>query len=523
MTSEFFPQDLSKELSNPGPVDSEMSLAGLCPESQNVVDFFVKNGPIYDPQVYATGAQALDALERLYNQSVQDLQDAIVSPELLKTLKEDKKGTYPYLGIFGKGAAKICEASRAWGILRQDGYYGVTVTQPDLFRDYLQDQLASLEDLHDIIFVVGRSARFIPIHFLKEDLLSQVSDFSQIHHLVTMPSLKDIDDHVANGLIDWEHIPVKPLSYFSAERTDYSLARIQHYCGTRGAYFQRFILLTNYQRYVDLFFNYAQQALNDPDSGYDTWVEPQDQVFRKENLADSKLRESSYPFQMPAYHLTRPDGNGITLINIGVGPSNAKNITDHLAVLRPHCWLMLGHCAGLRQSQRLGDYVLAHGYMRDDHVLNEELSPDIPLPPIQVMQEALYDAIQKVCGFDAETLQSRVRCGTVVSTGNRNWELHVEQKAKTFHKCRALALDMESAVVAANGFRFRVPYATLLCVSDRPLHGEIKLRSMAQQFYQQRVEAHLRIGVQTMEALRVLGQDKLHTPELRSFQDVPFR
>src|SRR5699024_11408769 len=66
-------------------------------------------------------------------------------------------------------------------------------------------------------------------------------------------------------------------------------------------------------------------------------------------------------------------GLGVTLINIGMGPANAKTITDHVAVLRPHCWLMVGHCGGLRRSQRLGDYVLAHGYVREDHILDQDL------------------------------------------------------------------------------------------------------------------------------------------------------
>ena len=94
-------------------------------------------------------------------------------------------------------------------------------------------------------------------------------------------------------------------------------------------------------------------------------------------------------FQMPAYHLTRPDGQGVTLVNIGVGPSNAKNITDHLAVLRPHCWLMVGHCGGLRQSQRIGDYVLAHGYLRQDRILDSLVPPEIPIPALAEVQVAL--------------------------------------------------------------------------------------------------------------------------------------
>ena len=97
-------------------------------------------------------------------------------------------------------------------------------------------------------------------------------------------------------------------------------------------------------------------------------------------------------FQMPAYHLIHRDGHGVTLVNIGVGPSNAKNITDHLAVIRPHCWLMVGHCGGLRQSQTIGDYVLAHGYLRRDHILDDAVPPEIPIPALAEVQVAMQDA-----------------------------------------------------------------------------------------------------------------------------------
>src|SRR3546814_16493803 len=101
---------------------------------------------------------------------------------------------------------------------------------------------------------------------------------------------------------------------------------------------------------------------------------------------------------MPAYHLIAPDGGGITLVNIGGGPSNAKTICDHLAVLRPEAWLMIGHCGGLRPSQRIGDYVLAHAYLRDDHILDSVLPPEIPTPPIPEMQHALARAPAAVSG-----------------------------------------------------------------------------------------------------------------------------
>ena len=84
-----------------------------------------------------------------------------------------------------------------------------------------------------------------------------------------------------------------------------------------------------------------------------------------EVITDSPIPAFPKLPQMPTYHLKRADGNGITLVNIGVGPSNAKTATDHIAVLRPHAWLMVGHCAGLRNSQSLGDFVLAHAYLRE--------------------------------------------------------------------------------------------------------------------------------------------------------------
>ena len=213
---------------------------------------------------------------------------------------------------------------------------------------------------------------------------------------------------------------------------------------------------------------------------------------------------------------------GITFINIGVGPTNAKTITDHLAVLRPHCWLMLGHCAGLRSTQSLGDYVLAHGYVREDNVLNQDLPTWIPVPPIAEVQVALQQATQNIA-LNKNDLKTGMRTGTVVSTDNRNWELRSDELYERFRQSRAVALDMESATVAANGFRFRVPYGTLLCVSDKPIHGEIKLRGMANNFYNERVNQHLRIGLETVRLLREQGVDQLHSRKLRGFDEPPFR
>ena len=87
---------------------------------------------------------------------------------------------------------------------------------------------------------------------------------------------------------------------------------------------------------------------------------------------------------------------------------------------------------------------------------------------------------------------------------------------------RSVALDMESATIAANGYRFRVPYGTLLCVSDKPLHGELKLPGMASDFYKTQVARHLMIGVRAMELLRSTPLERIHSRKLRSFDETAF-
>jgi AMP nucleosidase len=193
-----------------------------------------------------------------------------------------------------------------------------------------------------------------------------------------------------------------------------------------------------------------------------------------------------------------------------------------VAVLRPHAWLMIGHCGGLRPSQTIGDYVLAHAYLRDDHVLDDMLPPEIPLPAIAEIQMALFEATTAITGEDEDSIKQRLRTGTVVTTDDRNWELRYETSALRLNQSRAVAIDMESATVAAQGYRFRVPYGTLLCVSDKPLHGELKLPGQANAFYEKAISQHLRIGIEALNLLLREGED-LHSRKLRSFDEPPLR
>ncbi|HAJ83215.1 MAG TPA: AMP nucleosidase, partial [Rhodobacteraceae bacterium] len=265
---------------------------------------------------------------------------------------------------------------------------------------------------------------------------------------------------------------------------------------------------------------FARQQLAAPSSGYLAFVGTGNHQITR---SDGDLQRSDKMPQMPTYHLKRANGSGITLVNIGVGPSNAKTATDHIAVLRPHAWLMVGHCAGLRNSQSLGDFVLAHAYLREDHVLDDDLPVWVPIPALAEIQTSLEQAVAEVTELRGYDLKKIMRTGTVATIDNRNWELR--DQSGPVHRLslsRAIALDMESATIAANGYRFRVPYGTLLCVSDKPLHGELKLPGMATDFYKAQVSRHLRIGIRAMELLREMPLERIHSRKLRSFEETAF-
>jgi len=411
----------------------------------------------------------------------------------------------------------------AYGHLDSTGLYGSTVTRPDIFSRYFRYQIALIMETHGKPVWVGRSMVPMPLPFAVDtaDAGLSYSDMTALKTEFPFPDLSRIEDRVPNGL----HIPKpgvqKPLALFSAQRVDFSLMRLKHYTGTSPRYFQDYVLFTNYQRYIDTFIANASAALRKPGGRFVSLIGPGDEV-----LADvSGCRQSDMRMpQMPAYHLVGAGGaNGITIVNIGVGPSNAKTLTDHLAVMRPHCWIMVGHCGGLRETQRLGDYVLAHAYVRADHVLDADLPAWVPVPPIAEVQTALADSVRRMSGLDSDAVKTILRTGTVFTTDDRDWELRRDDLAVMFNQSRAIAVDMESATIAANGYRFRVPYGTLLCVSDKPLHHEPKLPGMANAFYDAQVARHLLIGMETLEALHAGGPEKLHSRKLRSFDEPAFR
>lgn len=430
--------------------------------------------------------------------------------------------TYPYLAIDVGPDQAPAPTGLSFGRVTAPGVFGTTIASPRLFSFYLREQMELLVQNNNAILYVGRSTAPIPLTFALERATATLTPEQRrnIQHAFHLPDLVETNNRVVDGTFLPKPGQARPLSLFTAERTDYSLHRLRHYTATDPDHFQRFVVFTNYQRYVDEFVEYGMAEVEK--GTYDAFIEPGNLINTKG--APSKEPKLAKPPQMPAYHLTRKDHFGVTLINIGVGPSNAKTITDHLAVIRPHVWLMVGHCGGLRGSQRLGDYVLAHAYLRDDHALDAVLPTEIPIPTIAEVQLALSGAVSEITNLTGHELKQRLRTGTVVTTDDRNWELRFDQLAVRFNQSRAIGIDMESATIAANGYRYRVPYGTLLCVSDRPLHGEIKLPGMADLFYEESVSQHLQIGLRAIALLREEAvEGTLHSRKLRSFDEPAFR
>jgi AMP nucleosidase len=474
--------------------------------------------------------EAVDRLDALYDDATGSLAralDRFLAHRGPPTADERATFRYPLLRLRYAGGAPLPRTRRAYAKLQRPGLYETTVTHPTAFRSYLLEQLRPLVRDYGAALEVVRSDQEIPYPYVlertEEVARAGVTAAELARHFPT-PQLSVVGDEIADGdyqLIEGEP---RPLALFDAARVDYSLRRIVHYTGSDWRHVQRWVLLTNYHRYVDQFVRLALDRLAQDQRG--SLVLPGNIVIepRHGDAEAKRLMTTSawHRYQMPAYHLTGPDGNGVTLINIGVGPSNAKNITDHLAVIRPSCWLMIGHCGGLRESQSIGDYVLAHAYLRQDRILDALVPPDVPIPALAEIQVALQSAAAQVTGQTGDALKQRLRTGTVVTNDDRNWELRFTQERRRINLSRAIAVDMESGTIAAQGFRLRVPYGTLLCVSDKPLHGEIKLPGAANAFYETAVAQHLEIGLAAIELLKAQG-DALHSRKLRSFDEPPFR
>ncbi len=372
--------------------------------------------PIISPpsdgdEMFTDAAAAVADLRRRYESATEFLKARFADVMQGGQPEGRYRAFYPSVGVTTGSFAKV-DSRLSFGHVAEPGLYETTITRPDLFEGYLTQQIGLLIQNHGMPVRVGTSDTAIPLHFaMGEGAHVEGSIEDTLHRplrdLFDVPDLNTTDDQIVNGSAS----PAgsnRPLAPFTAQRIDYSLARLAHYTATSPSHFQNHVLFTNYQFYMDEFVAFAHEALARPGSGYEALIEPGNVVTTREGSIGTPVARLP---QMPTYHLTRPNHSGITMVNIGVGPSNAKTVTDHVAVLRPHVWLMLGHCAGLRNSQSLGDYVLAHAYMREDHVLDDDLPIWVPIPALAEVQVALENAVAEVTGLAGYELKKIMRTG----------------------------------------------------------------------------------------------------------------
>ncbi|MEP0047752.1 MAG: AMP nucleosidase, partial [Roseobacter sp.] len=402
-------------------------------------------------EVFHDASAAVERLEQLYKAATEFLREHFANALNSGAPSARVRAFYPQV-LFETSSYAQVDTRLSFGHVSAPGCYRATITRPDLFRSYLTQQIGLLIENHGQPVTISVSDTPMPVHFAvagdAEITVPQEGAFTfTLRDVFDVPDLATTNDDIVNGTYTSPD-NISPLAPFTAQRIDYSLARLSHYTATDPEHFQNHVLFTNYQFYVSEFEAYARAQLKDPTSGYTSFVSTDNAEITE---PDATLPASLKTPQMPTYHLKRADGSGITLVNIGVGPSNAKTATDHIAVLRPHAWLMVGHCAGLRNSQALGDFVLAHAYLREDKVLDDDLPVWVPIPALAEIQIALEHAVAKVTQLEGYELKRIMRTGTVASLDNRNWELRDQSgPVQRLSQSRAVALDMESATIAAN-------------------------------------------------------------------------
>ncbi len=463
-------------------------------------------------QHVSTVDEAIERLIELYDNSCQLARKALDSGDL----DDYRHVVYPKITVEVREWRPI-DRSQPYGYVDKAGPYSATLSKPRLLRGYLHEQLSRLTENYPCDIYVGNSDVQIPPEYIRN-----VGEVPQDRGDVARPTLDEVNDAIIDG--EWWafHGEEMPLFHFGAQRFDIACARIEHYTGIDVDTVQKYILFTNYAMHTTEFVKFGLRELTREDSRYTALVLPNGETIHSNDAVTLDVDELTLTsrFQMPRFDLITAGGDGITMINIGVGPSNAKTITDCLSVLRPEAWIMIGHCAGLDGRMRIGDLILGNAYQRDDHILDDKIGSQNPIPAIPEVQRMLEASVKEVYGEE----NSLMRTGTVLSTDDRNWEWRTSRDLwEWLSHSTAVAVDMESCTLAANGYRYRVPYGTLLSVSDLPLHAVPKLPAQAQAFYSSSKEAHVMCAVRAVEQLASNPQ-RLHTRKLRrTIGEVPFR
>src|SRR5690606_879908 len=253
------------------------------------------------------------------------------------------RAVYPFVRITTETYERL-DSRLSYGFVAGPGVHETSVTRPDLFRDYYIEQIGLLLENHGVPVAIGESTEPIPVHFAyRRDVNIAVDSAGSasrrlLRDVFDTPDLAAMDDAIVNGTLRRVPGEPAPLALFRAARVDYSLHRLHHYTGTDPEHFQNFVIFTNYQFYVDTFARICRERLAAAHGEWQGFVEPGNVMTAPGSDGPvSGVPPERMP-QMPAFHLLKPDRDGITMINIGTGPSNARNITDHVAVMRSPAW-----------------------------------------------------------------------------------------------------------------------------------------------------------------------------------------
>jgi AMP nucleosidase len=242
---------------------------------------------------------------------------------------------------------------------------------------------------------------------------------------------------------------------------------LPRYTGTPLAGFGRFILLTNFINYVEMFAKHFEV-----------------EVLGRNNSMQTATAEN------------------ITIINFGMGSAMAATVMDLLSAIAPEAVLFLGKCGGLKKNSQVGDLILPIAAIRGEGTSNDYMPQEVPALPSFRLQAAVSSSIRKF-GQDYYT-------GTVYTTNRRVWE-HDGVFKDYLRKIRALAIDMETATVFMVGFVNKIPHGALLLVSDNPMHPEgVKTDKSDRVVTANYASTHLQIGIDALMELRDSGESVKH-------------
>ena len=242
---------------------------------------------------------------------------------------------------------------------------------------------------------------------------------------------------------------------------------LPRYTGKKIEDFGKYILLTNFIGYVNMFAEWQKvevEGLNRP--------------------------------------MQTATSEGITIINFSMGSPMAATIMDLLTAIEPKAALFLGKCGGLKKKNEIGDFILPIAAIRGEGTSNDYFPPEVPALPSFNLQKAISYTI-RLSGRDYWT-------GTVYSTNRRVWE-HDEQFKEYLRKIRAMAIDMETATIFSVGFYNEIPFGALLLVSDQPMIPDgVKTEVSDQKVTNEFVSDHLRIGIDSLKELQNTGISVKH-------------